>query len=749
MHFELDRRLAPAELADLEDGVRAVLAQIARVVADFDGLRGGIDRMVELARAASTRYDADDVEDAEAFLRWLLDEHFVFLGYREYDIADGVWGVVEGSGLGLLKDCAQSNYAEGKPLSEMSEALRTRATEGELVVISRTNSESPIRRRERMDYIGVRRVNEAGEIVGEARLVGLFATRAYAEPASTIPLVARKIQRIVGAEDLIPGSHDFKAALRLFDSFPKNEVFGATTEDLRQEIVALLGLTGDQVRLLGRRGADGRTATLIAALPRRRYDAQLRRNLRALVAERFGVEKVEAHEVLGEEERVQYHLTVHSAAADLPEVDFAALEQELRELARTWDDVARDALVARHGEERGAVLAARWLERFPQAYRAATAADVAAGDVDGLEAMLETATDFGVGLQDDAGRTRVAVYKHGDKLELSQAMPMLEDLGLRVIEEHPTRLLDPEPRRRDLAAGVRRARPGGCAAGPGGLRRPRGGDAARGLERRDRDRLAASRSSSTRRASRACTCAAAGRPRRPALVRPARRLPHRGPRPDEGADGEERGDRAGRRQGRLLSQAPARRRRRRPPTASLAGAEGTACYRIFIRALLLDVTDNLVDGKVVHPPGRGRHDGDDPTSSSPPTRAPRRSPTSPTRSRGSAASGSATRSPPAARSATTTRRWASPPAAPGSRSSATSASSASTSRPRTSRSSASATCPATCSATACCCRSTSGWSPRSTTATSSSTPTPTRRKFAERKRLFELPRSSWDDYDRR
>ena len=116
-----------------------------------------------------------------------------------------------------------------------------------------------------------------------------------------------------------------------------------------------------------------------------------------------------------------------------------------------------------------------------------------------------------------------------------------------------------------------------------------------------------------------------------------------------------------------------------------------------------------------------------PTWSSPPTRAPRRSPTSPTASRRTTASGSATRSPAAARSATTTRRWASPPAAPGSRCSGTSGRWASTARPRTSPASASATCPATSSATACCAPSTPSWSPPSTTATSSWTPIPTRR----------------------
>ena len=213
-----------------------------------------------------------------------------------------------------------------------------------------------------------------------------------------------------------------------------------------------------------------------------------------------------------------------------------------------------------------------------------------------------------------------------------------------------------------------------------------------------------------------------GRPRRAALVRPARGLPHRGPRPGQGADGEERRDRAGRRQGRLRRQAAARPggrpRGRGWPRASPATST-------FISGAARRHRQPASAAQVVPPRGRGAARRRRPL----PGRRRRQGHRDVLRHRQRAspsttASGSATRSPPAARPATTTRRWASPPAARGSRSSGTSASSASTPRPRTSPSSASATCPATCSATACCSPSTSGWSPPSTTGTSSSTPTP-------------------------
>ena len=137
-----------------------------------------------------------------------------------------------------------------------------------------------------MDYVGVRRVTPDGELAGEARLLGLFTTKAYQEAASETPVLHRKLRRVLEAEDLIEGSHDYKAAVALFDTFPKDELFAAPVDDLRRAVVALLALEGtDRVRLLGRRAADGRSASFILALPRDRYrDAARRARAQAVQA---------------------------------------------------------------------------------------------------------------------------------------------------------------------------------------------------------------------------------------------------------------------------------------------------------------------------------------------------------------------------------------------------------------------------------------------------------------------------------
>jgi glutamate dehydrogenase len=442
MHFELDRRLSPEELADLEDAARHVLATVRAVVADFPALHAGLERIAEMARAGAERVGAsDDAEEAIAFLKWAGNDHFVFLGFREDERDGDRLRAVPGTGLGLLREHREAGELR---VPAHDPPLTGDVPDGEILTITKTHALSPVHRREPMNALIARRVDDDGRVAGEARLLGLFTTRAYAEPASITPLLRRKLRQILDAEDLIDGSHDSKAAIALFDGFPKGELFAAPVEDLREQVAVLLSLHPDEVRLLGRRAHDGRGASLVASLPRERYGASLRERLRSIVGSAYGVDHVETHEVFGEADRVHLHLTVRSGGG-LPEVDVEELERRLVMEARTWSDRVGAILVSHHGSERGRMLAARWAKRLPESYRAAVAPQTAAADIERFETLATGRAEFLVGLQEERGaggglRTRVAFYRRGPKVELSQATPMLEHLGLRVIEEVAARL---------------------------------------------------------------------------------------------------------------------------------------------------------------------------------------------------------------------------------------------------------------------------------------------------------------------
>src|SRR4051794_6644237 len=366
MHFDLARRLTGAELAELEDAIRDVLVAVRSTVTDFGALTQRVESMISLARRAGVRYDADEVREAVDFLAWLLRGNFVLLGAREYEIKDGAYRCIPGSGLGILADEERSAYSTPVPLGELPEALRTLATSGELLIVDKANARSPVHRRERMDYVGVRRVNADGELAGEARLLGLFTTKAYSEPASETPVLHRKLQRVLESEDLIEGSHDYKAAVALFDTFPKDELFAAPVDDLRRAVVALLELEGtDRVRLLGRLARDGRSASFILALPRERYRAVLVERVTRLFKRRFKARDVEAQHMLDEGgNRVRVHFLVHSVDG-LPGIDREELERDVVQLARTWDDALQAALAERYGAARGRLLWSIWGKALP------------------------------------------------------------------------------------------------------------------------------------------------------------------------------------------------------------------------------------------------------------------------------------------------------------------------------------------------------------------------------------------------
>ncbi len=451
-HYQLDRLLDPTELEALHDGVLRTLGDVRRAVEDFGLLKGRIVRMIDLAHSSSGAYSQQEIDNASAFLQWLLDLNFVFLGYREYDIVD-VEGepslqAVPESGLGILRDTATSAYATPTPLTAIPDELRERFETGELLVITKANSVSTVHRRVKLDYIGIRKVDESGKICGEARMLGIFTSKAYMAPASRVPLLDHKLRRIVEAEDLIEGSHDHKVVTEIFESFPKEDLFSSPAAEIHRSVMGLTRLRESQhVKLFVRRDLLNRSVAIVVALPRDRFNAPLRKRLQRLFMDRFNGTSVDYLLALGEVDPAQIHFTVWVAAGEIPEVSFEDLEQEVAAMTRTWEDRITEELIRRVGEEEGRRIAEQWASSFPEYYQTSIELSVAAGDIIHLDRQAASGESLTIGLQnevastEDKNLTRLTVYCRDDKLPLSAIMPHLDSLGLHVVEEVPTRLL--------------------------------------------------------------------------------------------------------------------------------------------------------------------------------------------------------------------------------------------------------------------------------------------------------------------
>jgi glutamate dehydrogenase len=448
MHFETDRRLGDRDLEALEAALRKSLTGLRLAVRDFLPMVERVERMIEAAEAAGGRYAPDEVHESIEFLSWVTDDNFIYLGYREYELTelDGqpAASIVPGSGLGVLSDESRSRFAAPVPVSDLDESLRARILGGPLVLVSKTNAETTIHRKARMDYIGVKRVDAEGEIVGELRLIGLFTSKAYAESARQIPLVRRKLESIMQWEDLIAGSHDYKAVVTLFDSFPKDELFAASASDLRATIMSLLGMQEEGgVRIFLRRDPVRRTVAAMVALPRDHVSTELRIRLEHLFELRFNGRAVD-YTLSFATDPARFHFTIHVPSGEIPDPPLAELQREVADAARSWDDSLSDALVAKLGAGRGHELARRYAARFPDYYKSATGIYQATFDVEQFE-RLGPDRPYVVALQNEVGTveplTRLKLYKTGGKAPLTDLLPLLEQLGLTVVEEVPTRLV--------------------------------------------------------------------------------------------------------------------------------------------------------------------------------------------------------------------------------------------------------------------------------------------------------------------
>lgn len=446
MHFEVGRHLEQEELAELEREIRSVLGDVQRATRDFGAMRERAREMIETTRAAGAAYPQDEIEDTASFLEWLLDENFVFLGYREYALAGDEFAVVPGRGLGILGADRGSRFEQAVPLERVDPRLRDRLTGGSLLVVSKTNRFATVHRHARMEDVTVKRADGDGRIVGAMRLLGLFTSNAYMAAASEIPILRRKLRQIVEAEDMFEGSHDYRTTVELFESFPKDELFAADVEDLRRTIVALLHFQErGGIQLFVRHDLPDRRVAVLVALPRDHFSAELRHELQDLFLTRFNGSSIDYHLTLGESDPAQIHFTIR-VAGDIPDVSYSELEQEVIGLARTWDDRLRERLVGQYGEERGHALAEKWSRRFPAYYKSATDIYLAVLDVEEFERLEQGDEPFVIGLQNerekDQNLTRIGIYKTGGKVLLSDVVPVLEALGLTVIEEVPTRLAD-------------------------------------------------------------------------------------------------------------------------------------------------------------------------------------------------------------------------------------------------------------------------------------------------------------------
>lgn len=448
--LRLGRRLARDERDHLSQCLSRVLDDARAATSDFAAL---VDRAretaAELRERGPQRWPAAEVDEVAALIDWLLDDHFVWLGARDYRlvVTEQAPAIVAdpNSGLGILRDAGGSSFTEPVRLDALPPEAAVGVTSDQPLTVSRTNRPSTVHKRVRMISLSVKSLDADGGVLAERRFLGLFAQRAYAEPASTIPVLRGKLERILAAEDVVPHSHDERALRTLFEAFPKHELFAVDTQQLRATVVELLeSQRRQQVRLWCHPESAGQGIVAVLTVPRERFNARLRQRVQQLLADRLGSPEIDYHLSLAEGDAALLHFVIHVDPRVLERVDVDALERRIIEMARTWDDaVAAELRRSVDDPAEAARLASRYRGAFDEVYQAAVGSPDAVADIAALEAVRTGPDPVTLRLVDTGDERiplRARLVKRGSEVELSAVVPILESLGFAVVEQVPHRL---------------------------------------------------------------------------------------------------------------------------------------------------------------------------------------------------------------------------------------------------------------------------------------------------------------------
>ncbi|MFC5722685.1 NAD-glutamate dehydrogenase [Streptomyces gamaensis] len=467
IHVEIDRETDRGDLKQIAADLLRVLSDVREAVEDWGKMRDAALRIAEGLPQEALPSDLPESELGEAreLLRWLAADHFTFLGYREYELTripadsgeEDVLSAVPGTGLGILRS-DPAHHDEGHHAGPVSPSFnrlpadaRAKAREHKLLILTKANSRATVHRPSYLDYVGVKKFDADGNVTGERRFLGLFSSAAYTESVRRVPVVRRKVARVLADAGFTPDSHDGRDLLQILETYPRDELFQTPADTLRSIATSVLYLQERRrLRLFLRQDEYGRYYSALVYLPRDRYTTAVRLRLIDILKEELGGISVDFTAWNTESVLSRLHFVVRlqpgSTLPDLTDADVERIEGRLAEAARSWADGFAETLTAEVGEERAAELTRRYGQAFPEGYKADHTPRAAVADLGHLERLTTGAgeRDFALSLYEPVGagpgERRFKIYRTGEPVSLSAVLPVLQRLGVEVVDERPYEL---------------------------------------------------------------------------------------------------------------------------------------------------------------------------------------------------------------------------------------------------------------------------------------------------------------------
>jgi glutamate dehydrogenase len=441
--IEIDRQSEQEALDNIKTELLSVVKDISLTVSDWQPMLSKLNAVIDEVSKAKLPGGKQAKLDTLEFLNWMSSNNFTLMGYRSYDVkavkGDISLNAKVDSSLGLLKN---SKGSASHLVSTLGDRGREVALGENHLVLTKTNSRSRVHRPAHLDYIGVKRFDDNGKVVGEDRFVGLFGSAYYTNSVQNLPIIKSKVLAVCNASDYAKGTHDYKTLINILETYPRDEILQSSVDELLNIVTSILQMQErDYCGLFVRRDSFDRFYSCMVYVPRERYNTKLRIETQQLLQQAFNSkEEVEFTTFFSEsvQARTHYIVKVKSTKAD---INVKEIEKNLNEAARSWDDKLVSALAENHGQANAKALSRKYIH-FPQSYKDEVLPGSAIVDIDKLEKVrlnnsLEMLFYQPLEEKPDSRFVRLKLFHKGDPIHLSDVLPILENFGLRVIGESP------------------------------------------------------------------------------------------------------------------------------------------------------------------------------------------------------------------------------------------------------------------------------------------------------------------------
>ncbi len=440
LYMEVDRQ-NPELLAKIQANIIRVLNDVRLAVNDWDLIRQKLkDTMKKLLL---TQEKNPEIIESIAYLEWMLEDHFTFLGAREYEVVgegeDLALHLIEGSNLGVLRTSTEHNVY--RYFSELPQVARNLLLSPQILLLSKTNTRSTVHRHSYTDFIGIKIFDESGRFIYEVQFIGLYTSSAYMGSPKMIPVVRKKVEEVIAKSKLPPRSHGGKDLLHILTTIPRDDLFHASIDELYDLSMGILHLQErGRIRLFIREDAFGRFVSSLVYVPRENFNAELVRRMQEILKQSFGGFEVALSTQFSSSLQVRIHYVIRVDPKKRKAYDLKQIEQQLIHVGQSWQDGFHSSVIEQFGEEQGAILFNKYRTAIPASYRESFTPQDAIFDVQQIEklsAQNTLAMSFYRNLSASKEDIRFKLYSQNCNVSLSDVLPILENMGLRVETEQP------------------------------------------------------------------------------------------------------------------------------------------------------------------------------------------------------------------------------------------------------------------------------------------------------------------------